>query len=109
MSARAKKNLTIYIVLFCVVVMGLFFYFTTRELSSQNMEIRVIPMGGNLESKDVEVKLISRNVSEDVTKRNAWKREYVVEKVIEYVDPDTKEVIRDTLYSKIVEVGSGLN
>ena len=59
MSARAKKNLTIYSVLFCVAIIGLFLYFSTRELSSQNMEISVTPMIGNIESSDGEVRLIS--------------------------------------------------
>ena len=109
MSARAKKNLTIYSVLFCVAIIGLFLYFSTRELSSQNMEISVTPMIGNIESSDGEVRLISRTKSEDVTKRNPWKREFVVEKEIEYVDPDTGEIVQDTVSSRIVEVGSGLN
>ncbi len=105
MSTRAKRNLRIYSILVFFAAVGLILYFSTRESSSEDTG----EGGGNIEGNEGAVTLISRTQTENESKRNAWKREYIVEKVIEYVDPDTRETVRQTLHSKIVEVGSGLN
>ena len=74
------------------------------------MKIHFLPAQTNEEDNILlSPRIISTNTTEDISKRNEWQREFIVEKEIEYYDEDLRETVRETIQSKIVEVGSGIN